>query len=57
MKLESHLEIYNIYRLLFQILHLYYKYKKLVSIIDLLVEVLKIIKDKIFKVYITKLIP
>jgi hypothetical protein len=56
MKLKSHLKTYSIYKPLFQTLRLYYKYRKLALITSLLVKVLKIIENEIFKVYITELI-
>ncbi len=57
MKLGSHLKTYSIYKLLFQTLRLYYKYRELAPIISLLVEVLKIIEDEIFKAHVAELIP
>jgi hypothetical protein len=57
MKLGSHLKTYNICKLLFQTLRLYYKYKKLALIIGLLVKVLKMIKDEIFKAHVAELMP
>jgi hypothetical protein len=55
-KLGSHLNIYSICKLIFQILRLYYKYRKPVLIVYLLLEIFKIIKNKVFKVYLAVLI-
>lgn len=56
-RLGSYLEVYNICRLLFQTLRLCYKYGKSAPITGLLVEVLKIVEDEIFKAYIAELMP
>ena len=56
-KLGSHLETYNICRPLFQTLRLCHKYRKSAPITGLPVEVLKMIKDEIFKTHIAEFMP
>ena len=56
-KLGSHLETYSACKPLFQTLRLCYKYKESALITSLLIKVLKMIEDEIFKVYIAELIP
>jgi hypothetical protein len=55
MKLGSHLEAYNVCRLLFQTLRLCHNYRKSAPVTGLLVEGLKIIEDEIIEAHVAEL--
>lgn len=56
-KLGSHLETYSACKPLFQTLRLCHKYRELVLITSLPVEVLKMIEDKIFEAHMAESMP
>lgn len=57
MKLGSHLNIYSVYKLVFQILRLCHKYGKPAPMAHLPLKVFKMIKNKVFKVHLAALMP